>query len=83
MLACACCQHDAESSIRSLKKISTLFSNHDYDLQLSHGLNYVAVISDQPYAASAVILIGITLTILGVIGIVRAFTFGKDVKTAD
>jgi uncharacterized membrane protein HdeD (DUF308 family) len=29
------------------------------------------------------ILVGLTLSILGVIGIVRAFTFGKDAKTAD
>ena len=33
-------------------------------------------------ALSFAILIGIALTILGVIGIVRAFTFGKDAKVA-
>ena len=32
-------------------------------------------------ALSFAILVGITLTILGVVGIVRAFTFGKDAKT--
>ncbi len=33
-------------------------------------------------ALSFAILVGITLTILGVVGIVRAFTFGKDAKVA-
>ena len=33
-------------------------------------------------ALAFAVLIGIALTILGVVGIVRAFTFGKDAKVA-
>jgi len=34
-------------------------------------------------ALAFAVLIGISLTVLGILGIVRAFTFGKDVKTAE